>query len=105
MTKDGFPKNLGAGVEEVARAVEAARVAEAERLAAATLTVPPSTGNASYDTYNPKFFTSDDMEKALENQKREMETTFVKMKATTSESQTSSVRLHGPTSGLCVPRS
>ena len=94
MTKDGNPEGSGAGVEEIVTAADAARL-EAERLAAvrmasATLTVPPSTGIASVDIEDPKLFTSDDMVKALENQKREMEAAFAKMKATASESQTSS---------------
>ena len=88
MTKDGNPEGSGAGVEEIVTAADAARL-EAERLAAvrmasATLTVPPSTGNTSVDIEDPKLFTSDDMEKALENQKREMEIAFAKMKATAS---------------------
>ena len=94
MTKDGNPKGSGTDVEVIAVAVDAARL-EAERLAvarmaSATLTVPPSTGNVSVDIEDPKLFTSDDMVKALEKQKRDMEAAFAKMKATASESQTSS---------------
>src|SRR3954467_14826480 len=56
--------------------------------------LPPSRGNVSYEIEDPKLFTSGDMEKALqhalENQRKEMEASFAKMKAPASESQTSS---------------
>src|ERR1041384_2539145 len=98
MTKGGTPASSDAGVDEVAIAADAARV-EAERLAsdrtaAASKMLPPSMGNFSYEIEDPKLFTSGDMEKALqhalENQRKEMEASFAKMKAPTSESQTSS---------------
>src|SRR3954468_16605671 len=54
----------------------------------------PSTGNVSYEIEDPKLFTSGDMEKALQkaldNQRKEMEASFARMKAPASESQTSS---------------
>src|SRR3954469_25845704 len=98
MTKGGTPASSDASVDEVAIVVDAARV-EAKRLASEQTTVaskmlPPSTGKVSYEIEDPKFFTSGDMEKALqhalENQRKEMEASFAKMKATASESQTSS---------------
>ena len=56
--------------------------------------LPPSTGTVSYEIDDPKLFTLGDMEKALqqalENQRKEMEASFAKMKAPASESQTSS---------------
>src|SRR3954466_4862494 len=55
---------------------------------------PPSTRTVSYEIEDPKLFTSGDMEKALqkalENQRKEMEASFARMKAPASESQTSS---------------
>src|SRR3954464_13319490 len=98
MTKDGNPESSGAGVEEVAIAADAARL-EVERLAterrlSTPFVVPPSTGNVTYEIEDPKLFTSGDMEKALqkalENQRKEMEASFARMKAPASESQTSS---------------
>ena len=96
MTKGGTPASSDAGVDEVAIAADAARV-EAKRLAsdqtvAASKMLPPSMGNVSYEIEDPKLFTSGDMEKALqhalENQRKEMEASFEKMKALASESQT-----------------
>jgi len=98
MTKGNTPASSDAGVDEVAIAADAARV-EAERLASvqaatASKLLPPSTGNVSYEIEDPKLFTSGDMEKALqhalENQRKEMEASFAKLKAPASESQTSS---------------
>src|SRR3954471_10057361 len=98
MTKGGTSPSSDAGVDEVAIAADAAR-AEAERLAsertaAASKILPPPTGNVSYEIEDLKLFTSGDMEKALqhalENQRKEMEASFAKMKALASESQTSS---------------
>src|SRR3954470_20501053 len=55
---------------------------------------PHSTGNVTYEIEDPKLFTSGDMEKALqhalENKRKEMEASFAKLKASASESQTSS---------------
>ena len=95
MTKDGNPEGSGAdAVEVIAVAADAARLeAErltAERIASATLTIPPSTGNVSVDLEDPKLFTSSDLVQALEKQKRDMEAEFAKMKASASETQTSS---------------
>ena len=98
MTKDDNPESSGADMEEIAIVADVARV-EAKKLAAARMasasqTTPPSTGNVSFEIEDPKLFTSGDMEKALqkalENQRKEMESSFANMKATTSESQTSS---------------
>ena len=98
MTKGGTSASTDAGVDEVVIAADAARV-EAERLAAeraanASKMLPPSTGNVSYEIEDPKLFTLGDMEKALqhalENQRKEMEASFAKLKAPASESQTSS---------------
>src|SRR3954469_15077152 len=98
MTKGGTSASTDAGVDEVAIVVDVARV-EAERLAAeraanASKMLPPSTGNVTYEIEDPKLFTSGYMEKdlqhALENQRKEMEASFAKMKAPASESQTSS---------------
>src|SRR4051812_44420121 len=98
MTKNGIPESSGANVEEVAIAKDAASL-EAERLAteqraAAQDALPPSTGHVSYEVEDPKLFTSGDMEKALQksldNQRKEMEASFARLKASASESQTSS---------------
>src|ERR1041385_6699370 len=98
MTKNGIPERSGANVEEVAIAADAAR-SEAERLATeqratAQAALPPSTGHVSYEIEDPKLFTSGDMEnalqKALDNQRKEMEASFARLKASASESQTSS---------------
>src|SRR3954468_3495448 len=98
MTKNGTPESSGANVEEVTIAADAAS-SEAERLAteqraAAQAAFPPSTGHVIYEIEDPKFFTSGDMEKALQkaldNQRKEMEASFARFKASASESQTSS---------------
>src|SRR4051812_24990918 len=98
MAKDDIPESLGVGMEEVAIVEDAARL-EAERLvversASAQVAVPPSTGNVTYEIEYPKLFTSGDMEKALQksldNQRKEMEASFARMKAPSSELQTSS---------------
>src|SRR3954467_3489333 len=70
--------------------------------------LPPSRGNVSYEIEDPKLFTSGDMEKALqhalENQRKEMEASFAKMKAPASESQTSSGEPQGTHKRpLCTP--
>ena len=67
MTKDGIPESLGADMEDVAIAADAARV-EAEKLAAARMasasqTTLPSTGNVTYHIEDPKLFTSGDTKK------------------------------------------
>ena len=94
MTKDGISESLDAGLERIIIAADATRL-EAERLAAewiasATSPVLPSTGNTSGVIEDLKLFTSDDMMQALENQNQDMEAAFEKMKASASESQTSS---------------
>src|ERR1041385_2467685 len=109
MTKDGKPEGSGAdAVEVIAVAADAARLeAErltAERIASATLTIPPSTGNVSVDLEDPKLFTSSDLVQALEKQKRDMEAEFAKMKASASETQTSSgASPRPPKRPLCTP--
>src|SRR3954463_13948451 len=112
MTKGGISASTGAGLDEVAIAADAARV-EAERLATeraanASKMLPPSTGNVTYEIEDPKLFTSGDMEKALqhalENQRKEMEASFAKLKASASESQTSSgAAPRSPQAPLCTP--
>src|ERR1041385_7639425 len=98
MTKNGIPESSGANVEEVAIVADVAS-SEAERLAAeqraaAQAALPPSTGHVSYEIEDPNFFTSGDMEKALQkaldNQRKEMVASFARLKASASESQTSS---------------
>src|SRR3954469_684047 len=98
MTKNGIPESSGANVEEVAIAADAAS-SEAKRLAteqraAAQAALPPSMGHLSYEIEDPKLFTSRDMEKALQkaldNQRKQMEASFSRLKASALESQTSS---------------
>src|ERR1041385_3494572 len=98
MTKNGIPERSCANVEEFAFSADAAN-SEAERLAtkqraAAQAALPPSTGHVSYEIEDPKLFTSGDMEKALQkaldNQRKEMEASFARFKASASKSQTSS---------------
>ena len=94
MTKNDIPESLDVGVEQIVVAADAARMeverSVAEQLASATSPLLPSAGNASGVIEDPKLFTSDDMMQALENQKWDMESAFAKMKASASESQTSS---------------
>src|SRR3954469_7514821 len=94
MTKNGIPESSDVGVEKIVVAADVARLeaerSATERLASATSPLLPSTGSASGGIEDPKLFTSDDMMQALEKQKQDMEAAFAKMKASTSESQTSS---------------
>ena len=85
MTQDGTPVIESASEEEIA-----SRVAEAAKAATAAKELASSSGKDSDEVENLKMFTTDDMMKALAEQKLKLEADFAKEKASGSASQTPS---------------